>query len=144
MSITADYQAELGGVTIGAGTVYPLTGPIGGLGVPRPRTYDTPRGSAAGDAAGPDVADKRVITLPVAILGDDPADCWDLVDTLCAAWAPSPTDVSLDIALPGGTVIRYTGRPRGVTLNLAYLARSTAEALLTFEALDPDAEPVGS
>ena len=66
------------------------------------------------------------------------------VDDLNAAWAPTSTDTSLDICLPGTGTIRYTGRPRGVDLDLTDLGFGSARVRLVFDALDPDGEPQGS
>lgn len=133
----SDWQAEQGGVTLGAGTAYEFTGPIEGLGVPRPRTYDTPRGPSPGDAAAADIPGRRVVVLTVAVVGDGPADCWGKAEALNAAWAPVAADVALDIRMPGGATMRYMGRPRACDLDLTDLGQGTAAAHLTFEALDP-------
>ena len=143
MAITRDWQAELGGVTIGAGTDYDLEGPITGLGVPAPRTSDLDRGDQPGVFGGRDVPKVRTIGIAVAINGDDPAGAWDLVDALCAAWATTSTDTTLDIRLPGMGTVRWTGRPRGVDLDLELLPYGSARARLVFDALDPDGAPVG-
>lgn len=138
-----EWQAELGGVTVGAGTDYIFDGPITGLGVPAPRTSDLelPTGGTLG---GRDLKARRTIGLPVSIVGTDPADVMDSADVLCAAWAPTSTDTYLDIRLPGTGTVRYTGRPRGVDLDLTDLHAGSARARLLFDALNPDGEPVGS
>ena len=134
----SDWQAQLGGVTVGAGTDYPLEGPITGLGVPQPRTSDLPKGDSAGAFGGRDIPATRTIGIAVVALGDTPADAWDLAAALCAAWAPTSMDTTLDIGLPGMGTVRWTGRPRGAELDLQYLPQSTARVRLTFEALVPD------
>lgn len=136
MALTVDFTAELGGVILGAGTAYEFTGTITGLGVPRPRAYDAPRGALAGEVAATDLGGKRIITLPVSIDGSSVADTMTKVATLNAAWSPAAADVNLDIRL-GGVTTRFAGRPRGVDLDLGDLKSFHAEALLTFEALDP-------
>lgn len=143
MALT-DWQAQLGAVVVGAGTDYPFDGPITGLGVPSPRTSDLDKGDAPGVFGGRDVKPKRTIGLSVTALGDDAAAVWDLVDTLCAAWEPTSTDTTLDICLPGMGVVQWTGRPRGVDVDLQFLAEGTIRVRLTFDALDPDGVPVGS
>lgn len=136
MVLSADFTAELGGVTLGAGTAYEFTGTITGLGVPRPRTFDAPRGSSPGEVAAADLGGARIITLPISIDGSSVADTMTKVGALTTAWSPKTSDVNLDIRL-GGVTTRYAGRPRGVDLDLGDLKSFHAEALLTFEALNP-------
>jgi hypothetical protein len=130
------WQAQLGSLVVGAGTAYVFDGPITGLGVPAPRTsdLDLPTGGTMG---GRDLPTRRTIGIPVSIVAADPDAVMDAVDALNAAWAPTSTDTYLDICLPGRTV-RYTGRPRGVDLDLTDLFTGAARARLVFDALDPD------
>lgn len=140
---TSEWQAELGGVTVGNGTIYQFEGPITGLGVPSPRIsdLDLPTGGTVG---GRDIAAKRTIGLAIYVLGDDASDVMTAVAALNAAWAPTSTDVDLEINLPGMGAVIWTGRPRGVDLDLALLPYGVARARLVFDALDPDGEPQGS
>lgn len=137
--IGADWQAEVGGVTVGAGTDYPLTGPITGLGNPAPRTSDGERGNEPGDVGGFDVPARRVLTVPLGVNGPDAATGWALYEALKSAWATSPVDVALDLRLPGFTSVarRFYGRPRGLDSDLALLRHGWIDVLATFEALDP-------
>jgi len=132
----AEWTAQLGSLTVGAGTAYTFDGPITGLGVPAPRTadLDLPTG---GTLPGRDLPSRRTIGIPVALLGDDAADVMGLVATLNTAWAPTSTDTTLEICLPGMGTVRYTGRPRGVDLDLTDLYTGAARARLLFDALDP-------
>lgn len=139
----SEWQAQVGSFVVGAGTAYPFDGPITGLGVPSPRTSDLDKGDQPGVFGGRDVPSKRTIGLSVAVLGADAAAVMDSIDTLNAAWAPTSTDTNLDICLPGMGTRTWTGRPRGVDLDLTYLAYGAARARLTFDALDPDGAPVG-
>lgn len=138
-----EWSAQLGSLVVGAGTAYTFDGPITGLGVPSPRTSDLelPTGGTLG---GRDLPSRRTIGLAVSILAVDAATVMDAVDTLNAAWAPTSTDTYLDICLPGWGTVRYTGRPRGVDLDLTDLFTGAARARLVFDALDPDGEPQGS
>jgi hypothetical protein len=139
VTITVDWQAELRGVTVGASTSYPFTGPIGGLGVSTPRTADHERGLSAGDVGGTDVAARRVLTLQLGVDGTSASNGWGLFETLKVAWQSSPVDVALDLRLPGFSSVarRFYGRPRGVDDNLDLLRLGWIDALATFEALDP-------
>ena len=137
--ITVDWQAELAGVVVGAGTRYQLVGPITGLGIAAPRVADQERGDQAGDVAGRDVASRRVLTVPIGIDGVDAGDAWTLFDALKQAWSPTAGDVPFDLRLPGfaGVSRRFYGRPRGLDSDLAQLRQGWIDVLATFDALDP-------
>lgn len=139
MTITADWQAELRGVTMGAGTPFILTGPIGGLGLPAPRGGDQERGNSAGNVAGYDVANRRTLTVPLGINGTDADDAWALYETLKAAWTSTVVDVAFDLRLPGFASVsrRFYGRPRGLDVEIGLLKSGWVDALGTFDALDP-------
>lgn len=139
MTITSDWQVEVGGVTLGAGTDYILTGPVTGLGLPAPRTADQERGNSPGDVGGFDVDSRRILTVQVGVNGQDAADGMDLLEQLKAAWTSSPVDVTFDLRLPGYDAVarRWYGRPRGVDVELGLLRLGYIDALCTFEALDP-------
>lgn len=141
MTITADYQAELRNLTVGAGTSYQFSAAPAGFGTPTPRSSDQYRGDQAGDVAAADIPARRVLTFALNIDADTPAECWQAVQALKAAWSPSPVDVELGVRFPGfpssDGILRYYGRPRGADVDLSLLSRSHADALATFEALDP-------
>lgn len=139
MPITADWQAELRGLTVGSGTDYQFTGPIDGLGIPKVRSGDSELPRRHGDYGGYDVLARRVLAFPLGIVGDSLADTYQKLQALKAAWKPSIADLGLDIRLAGqpATVLRYYGRPRGIDADLTRLRNSWADLLLTFEALDP-------
>lgn len=139
MTIAADWQAEVRGLTVGASTRYPFTGPITGLGLAAPRTADQERGNEPGDVAGRDVPARRVLTFQMGIDGTDAANAWGLFEALKTAWTSSPVDVALDLRLPGyGSVARrFYGRPRGLEDQIDLLRLGWIDVLATFEALDP-------
>lgn len=139
MTVTADWQAELRGVTFGSLTPYPFTGPIGGLGIPAPRGADQERGNSPGDVAGYDVANRRTLTVPMGVDGTSADDAWALYETLKAAWTSTVVDVAFDLRLPGFASVsrRFYGRPRGLEVNLTLLKSGWLDALGTFDALDP-------
>lgn len=138
----SNWQAQLGDLVVGAGTDYVLDGPITGLGVPAPRTsdLDLPTGGTVG---GRDLPTKRTIGIAVSMVGDTSDEVMASVAALNTAWAPtSADDVTLDICLPGWGTVRWTGRPRGVDLDLTDLQAGAARARLVFDALNPDGEAV--
>lgn len=130
-----DYQAELNGLTLGEGTQYLFEG-ITGLGVPAPRTsdLDLPTGGTLG---GRDLPAVRRIGLAVVLVPGD-TDLMELVADLNDAWAPASDDTTLSIQLPGMDLTAWTGRPRGVDLDLSGISFGWARARLVFDALDPD------
>lgn len=137
----AHYQGELRGLTWGAGTPYEFSGPIGGLGLPVPRSSDQERGDRDGDVGGDDTYPRRILTFPLNIDAATPAATMQAAQALKRAWQKSPVDVALDLCLPGfpssDEVLRFYGRPRPLDLDLTRLKSSHADALATFEALDP-------
>lgn len=133
-----DWQARVRSLTVGAGTAYEFSGPIGGLGFPKPRTHDFPRGDRTGEVGGKDTAPRRILTLPLEIDASSSAEIWPLRDALMTAWAESAIDAPLDLRLPGMTENRrFYGRTRGADVDLGSLKSGHADALCTYEALDP-------
>lgn len=133
---------EIRGLTGGAGTAYSFAGPIGGLGIPVPRsTGDQERGDLDGDVGGADTLPRRILTFPVGIDDTTAAGAWALFQTLKAAWKPSIVDLPLGLCIPGfptdDEVLTFFGRPRGIDDDLARLKSGRIDVLLTFEALDP-------
>lgn len=136
------WQAELRGLLIGAGTAYSFSGPIGGLGIPTPRTDgDQERGNLDGDVGGADTLPRRILTFPVGIDDTTSAGAMEVLSEIKAAWRPSVADLPLELCLPGfptvDNVLTFFGRPRGFDVDLTRLKSARADALLTFEALDP-------
>lgn len=130
-----------GSFTIGDGTEYEITGPITGLGVPPLRTNDVTRGHQDGQVGANDYLDVRVISIPVAIEGGSPDECWTNVAALQAAWQPSDVDIPLQIKLTESVVLTYRGRPGAAgqspcDVDLQHLYRGEASAVLLFRVLD--------
>lgn len=135
------YQGAARGLTFGAGTPYEFSGPIGGLGLPVPRSGDQERGDRDGDVGGDDVLPRRILTFPLNIDAATPSAMLAAHQALKRAWRPAVADVALDLCLPGfpssDEVLRFYGRPRGFDSDLSSLKSTHGDALLTFEALDP-------
>lgn len=136
------WQFGIRGLLGGAGTGYSFSGPIGGLGIPTPRTDgDQERGDLDGDVGGTDTLPRRIFTLPVGIDGSSSTDAMQGLSALKVAWRPSIVDLELDLCLPGfptpDNVLTWYGRPRGFDSDLTRLKNGRIDALLTFEALDP-------
>lgn len=134
------WQASLRETVFGASTSFPFVGPIGGLGLPVPRTFDLDR-HGDGAVGADDPLPRRVLTFPIGFGADgstSPAAAGALVQTMKSAWRRSPVDLELGLYLPGfaGELV-YFGRPRGLDLDLAHLKSGYSSGLFTFEALDP-------
>lgn len=135
-----EWQGSLdeGDFVFGADTDYEGSGPIGGLGNPKPRGTDQPRGSFDGDAGGRDTLPKRILTFPLNLDAPTAGGVWSLRSPLLVAFRESKTDRTLDLRLPGfPTDLRYFGRARGVDLDLKDLKSGHGDAQAIFEALDP-------
>jgi len=140
VTITADFQADLGGVTVGAGTLYAFEAAVPvGLGLAEVRAQDAWRGDRDGDVATDDVYDARTITLDLAVTAMTAAGAGAAIAALKAAWAARTVETTLDVRIPGTpeTVLRYYGRPRGLAVDLELLLFGLARAQATFRALDP-------
>lgn len=133
------WTVTLRGLVMGEGTDYPVTAPgIGGLGIPPARTADTQRGFWSGDVGGDDVLEKRVLTIPVAVLGDTFPDFWANWLAFKAAWVPSAVDIPLVIDFgEGGIALTYNGRPRMVDATPDFMGSFAAPCLCMFECLNP-------
>lgn len=143
--LTADYQAELQGLLIGAGTQLEIIPPgITGLAKPAPKTADVPLDEAPGSYGSPDQPADRPITISFAINGTDAADAMGLLDDVNDAWAETAADVELHLQLPGWGHVFYEGRPRGVLEVLEHLHTGVIYCLGTFVALDPTRNTAGS
>lgn len=137
---------DLDGFSMGAGTAYEVRpeGIQGVLGAPTIRTSDVARGHADGAVAGFDYYDGRLITIPVTVLGDTPADCREKIQALTAAWdiVSDLSTVQLTIHL-WGEVYSFPVRPRGAHEDdLSSMASGVA--FFTCEAFAPDPDPVVS
>lgn len=137
------WQARLRGLTVGAGTDYDLTGPVGGLGALEPRTTDLALIAEHGSAAGLDTLPSRSLYLPLAMHDRSPAGAMILLRALKAAFSPAPATAveDLELRLPGLTgddeTLTYRGRPRGLVEDLELLRAGEVAALARFDALDP-------
>lgn len=144
MPPSAQWQATVRGLELGAGTNYEVEPDgIGGLGVPTPAVQDYARGDRDGTVSGRDLYERRVLTLPIHVLGTTAEDVMGNLRTLKTAWKreKSTDEVELELRLPGfpgaTETLSYFGRPRGMAVNLEHLKAGYVPALLTFEALDP-------
>jgi hypothetical protein len=136
--IVADYQAELAGLLMGAGTGFDFdVAGIVGLGIPAPKTNDLPLDHAPGSIGARDDPDVRTITIPLKWGGAGAAAAMNGLLTLTAAWNPVVADVPLYLRLPGWGKFHVAGRPRGLAEDLSRMPQGEAAALATFVALDP-------
>lgn len=122
MPTTADYQCELQGLLMGAGTIYDNAeqGPKGVASVPPQKTADVDLGADHGVVIGGNYGGARLIEWPIVIAnpGDDHTaeDLGEAIPALLAAWT-GPDDpmelVTIEIQLPGRH-FTAEGRPLGL------------------------------
>lgn len=137
--ITTDYQLELRGLLMGAGTIFDNgAGGWGGLGVPSPKTADVELEQGDGVYPGRDYTPARMLTFPLAWGGTDPATAMDRFRTLCDAWETERTDeLELHMQLPGWGHFYVIGRPRGLAEDLSRLKSGEGAAMASFLATSP-------
>jgi hypothetical protein len=136
----SEMQATLRSLTIGAGTSYPgIGGTRGVYGAPEPDAGETPRASGHGVTASLERLGRRIVRIPVIIIGTDGPSAAAMTDTLKAAWAPSDADLELALRLDGDER-RFFGRPRGVDdsrMSGIQGRGGVIEVACTFVATDP-------
>lgn len=135
--LTLEWQVELDGMLLGAGTdVLIAEEGIGGLGVPAPKTSDVELAHADGAWLGTDLGGTRVVTVPFFIAAT-PHYAAQLFDELAALWAPKTATSELHMLLPGFGHLWVRGRPRGLVDDLSRLRSGVVTALGTFFCGDP-------
>jgi len=135
-----DATATIRGLTIGAGTDYRWREwPRGLLGTPRIRSADIERAQAHGMIAGRDWMGSRAVVFDITVLGSGQADGETKLNELLEAFAPSETDIALDVRISGNPAeYRMYGRPRGVDDNLGRMTLTgKMRARCEFVATDP-------
>ena len=141
MTITTAWQGELAArsFTFGRGTSYPgIGGIVGAYGTPTPEATDLRLTGRDGTVGGIDRYPKRVLRIPMQVLGDTGADVDTNLAALKAAWRRSDTDLALSLRLAGTTTLTYWGRPRGIDdSRLGKVEAGTALVTATFDCLDP-------
>lgn len=136
---SANYQASLNGLLMGATTVYQFgSAGIDGLGLAKPKTADIPLDQADGSYGSPDYRDVQTLLLHIEIIETDDAAAFTALDLLCDAFAPVSANIDLHIQLPGSGAFFYTGRPRGVDVaSVANAKTGCITVIAQFDALDP-------
>lgn len=138
----ADWQVAIDELVLGSGTKYRL----GAFDHAKPesRLQDAVRPRADGVRFGRDYLNGTVFTLELLLLGDDPADTFDLLSALSAAWdaqdvrtVPGAT-VPLRFKFPGRDTRRVWGRPRKFAPStLKNAINSHIPVVCDFKAQDP-------
>lgn len=141
MTITSAWQGELAArsFTFGRGTNYPgIGGIVGAYGTPTPEADDLRLAGRDGATGGIDRYPKRVLRIPMQVLGDTGADVDTNLAALKAAWRRSDSDLALSLRLAGATTYTYFGRPRGLDdSRLGKVEAGAALVTATFDCLDP-------
>lgn len=142
MTITADYQAELRSLTIGAGTAYRITR-LTGLGTPGRSGARVARVDRPGVIIGRQQLEPAVVIFNVTIVSSSISTTGDALYDLAAAFRPDADgdEVALDIRYPGSpeTVMRLYGTPEGLsdTWEREVGASKVLDVVATFTATDP-------
>ncbi|MFF8422923.1 hypothetical protein [Streptomyces sp. NPDC015680] len=138
-----DWQYELGGVLMGAGTSIQVIETTG-LGRPPSRENDADQPSMDGAFAGPDYYSTRQVQFDAAVrIPGDPAACHDVVAALQAAADDSAvrlaggTTMALRMKRPGRPVKRLNGRLRKVDPEYARVIHGYVPLDIEFAATDP-------
>lgn len=139
--ITADYQAQLGTLLLGAGTAYEINAEDGLSGwddLPGMDTADVQRPSAAGSWPGSLYPQSRIITLQMSVHDDGPGHAANLAALRAAANATLAAETPFAVRL-GGQLL-YCGvrqLQRSLPTGDNYAGRRTPKAMLQLEATDP-------
>ncbi|MGS2592117.1 phage distal tail protein [Streptomyces hebeiensis] len=139
----ADWQYDLGGVLIGAGTPVDVI-ETSGLGRPPVRDSDVDQPSMDGMFAGPDYWSARQVQIDAAIrIPGDPNACHDMVSVLQQAAANPAVRLTggvgmvLRIKRPGRPVKRLTGRLRRLDPEYSQVIHGYVPLDVEFTAQDP-------
>ena len=138
-----DWQFDLGGVLIGAGTSVNII-EVTGLGRPPVRDNDVDQPSMDGQWAGPDYWAGRQLQFDAAIkVPGDPAACYDMVAALQAATDAASVrlvggqGMTLRIKRPGAVVKQLTVRARKVDPEYKQVIHGYVPLDMEFVAHDP-------
>lgn len=131
------WQWSMRGVRMGAGTPYRFRTAPEGLGMPAMRTADLPWLANDGAYGAGDWLQPRVVRAALWVDGGSAAASEQLARSLVAAWAPSRTDVDLELRVADARAYLLRGRPRRCELDLSPLKYGHAAAAVEFVALDP-------
>jgi hypothetical protein len=133
-----DWQFQINGLTIGAGTPYLIMG-VTGLGQPDVRSSDLDKSTEDGSYYGVDTYQARTIGITLSIKGTSAVDALAKVKALSAAWQLNGATVQpLVVQLPGGVPLTSNGRPRRYDDgDLAKLKTGLVEVTLEYYAADP-------
>lgn len=140
MTIVADYQIDVDGLLLGAGTSYELPRGVDGLGLPEVRTSDVPRPQDDGLFYGSDFLGKRTLTFQATILGDNADDAGVKMDALAAVWQPpegASAFVPLTLEIPGQQSRVLFGRPRRLAFDVDNIKSGKVVATLQYDVADP-------
>ena len=135
-----DITATIRGVTVGKGTVYRWASwPESLMSTPSIRTADVPRSGRNGVTPGPDLLGAGKVVFDLHVLGSDLATMEGYVADLTEAFAPSSSDIALDVRMSGTPdEYRFYGRPRGVEVAWPRTTRNgVCRARALFVATDP-------
>lgn len=141
MTVLTDWQWEIAGLTLGAGTVYGVVSAAGLHGAEDIRIADDAKPQAHGVFLGRDFLGARVVTLDLAITESSADAARAAVEALAAAWhmpAPAEGEVEpLRFQLPGRVTQQLRGRPRRAAFDTSRIQAGQVRAALEYLAADP-------
>lgn len=143
----ADYQIQIGALTLGPGTNY-IVQKVDGFGLPDVRATDVVRPRDDGEFFGLDYLPGRVITITAVVRGASAAEVVANLDALMAVWQPGAPDTStlqpLTFQFPGQAARQFKGRPRRLDADTSRIVGNNVPVVLEYKAADPrqyDATP---
>lgn len=133
-----DYQITYQGLTVGAGTVWPIAQVSGLEDLPPIRSGDQARAYAHGEVPGLDLAAGRNIVLDLLVFDSGTGDFAANVERLKAITVPQGTETELVFTLPGRNPRALMCRPRRrqLPIDLEYSFRY-GHASIELHATDP-------
>lgn len=139
--ITADYQAQLGTLLLGAGTAYEIDGDTGLVGwddLPGLDTADVPRPAAPGEYAGTIYPQARIVTMTLSVHGDGPGHAANIAALRAATTASLAGETGFAVRL-AGQMLSASVRciQRSIPTGRNYAAGATIKAALQLKATDP-------
>jgi hypothetical protein len=139
--ITGDWQIQLGGLLLGAGTPYEIdadTGLVGWDDLPGMDTSDVPRPAAPGSYPGDIYPSSRVVTVLMSVHGDGPGHAANIAALRATTTATLAGETPLTVRLAGQALTAGVRcLQRSIPTGVNYAAGRTPKAMIQLIATDP-------
>lgn len=136
-TLTTTWQMGLRGLLMGRSTVYRFQTSPEGLGLPDMRTNDLAWLAEDGAYGAGDWLQPRTVRARLWVDAGSAQASEAAARTLVAAWAPSRTDLELQVRVADAQEYVLRGRPRRCEVDLSTLKYGHAQAAVEFVGLDP-------